>query len=223
MTTTFSLVRAASEFTNAASAIGAQIKQSSPAIQSSPNAATPTRTNQRGTPCQLPSPERAMSAASIPIRAALITTRAIAGCATRTATRNFRFTAELVHCQPCSRGPRRAPLRETCTPARLILRRADSFSSSARKRRATTSLRAFYAGKPARHGLIFGYGAIDVARIREGLGRSHSLAPQCVLRAARPAAEAAKPNRLGQSIPFAACDSRVPTCRTWPGTVGKNG
>jgi GntR family transcriptional regulator/MocR family aminotransferase len=38
------------------------------------------------------------------------------------------------------------------------------------------SLRAFHAGKPARQGLIFGYGAIDVPHIREGLHRLHSLA-----------------------------------------------
>lgn len=39
-----------------------------------------------------------------------------------------------------------------------------------------TSLRAFHASKPVRQGLIFGYGAIDVADIPAGLRRLQSLA-----------------------------------------------
>lgn len=45
-----------------------------------------------------------------------------------------------------------------------------------------TSLRKFHTSKPARQGLIFGYGAIDVARIREGLQRLHSLASHSLSR-----------------------------------------
>ena len=45
-----------------------------------------------------------------------------------------------------------------------------------------TSLRAFQAGKPARQGLIFGYGAIDVAHIREALERLQSLASHSLSR-----------------------------------------
>ena len=44
------------------------------------------------------------------------------------------------------------------------------------------SLRGFHAGKPARQGLIFGYGAIDVAHIRDGLKRLHGLASHSLSR-----------------------------------------
>ncbi len=57
-----------------------------------------------------------------------------------------------------------------------------SFDANALSTRAlekgirVTSLRGFHAGKPARQGLIFGYGAIDVAHIPEALKRLQSLA-----------------------------------------------
>jgi GntR family transcriptional regulator/MocR family aminotransferase len=54
---------------------------------------------------------------------------------------------------------------------------ADALSTQAlEKGIRVTSLRAFHASKPARQGLIFGYGAIDVAHIPEALKRLRSLA-----------------------------------------------
>lgn len=47
------------------------------------------------------------------------------------------------------------------------------------------SLRPFHASKPARQGLIFGYGAIDVARIPEALGLLQSLASHSLARSGR--------------------------------------
>jgi GntR family transcriptional regulator / MocR family aminotransferase len=60
---------------------------------------------------------------------------------------------------------------------------AHTLSTQAREKGIrVTSLRAFYASKPARQGLIFGYGAIEVAHIREGLTRLQTLASHSLSR-----------------------------------------